>query len=235
MVVVLTWLRGFGAMVKEGAVWAFLAFAGGSVALAALPAVVMAPYFKEAPAAYSCPVVLILLTSLSFLTLCFGFGPSVERRKFLAGFVPSVVLLSYVLTPAWRQAAVELGKPVSHANAEVGAEIAKMVEPNAVVIGERSTRALMGQPIRTATTILSNDDPLPTVKALLARDPNVPLYALADSQHAYNIQHYQKHPEVCTLRVLKKFSMLSFGTGKPSDVYFCRILVPAPPSQTVGK
>jgi len=51
------------------------------------------------------------------------------------------------------------------------------------------------------------------------------LYALADSQHAYNLQHYREHANEYGLRLVKKFKMPSFSTGDPADVFLCEIAV----------
>ena len=114
--------------------------------------------------------------------------------------------------------------PVNHGQRDVGAEVAKALPEGAFVIGERSTQVLMGQPFRTVTT-MPGCNPIPIIEKLVQRDPQVKLYGLLDSQNAYNIQHLQKNKDKYDLRLLKKFSMPSFSSAKPADVYLCKIVV----------
>ena len=103
-------------------------------------------------------------------------------------------------------------------------ELEKVLPKDAVVIGERSNQMLMSLPVRTATTFAANSDPIPVIESILKADPNAKLYALADSQHAYNLQHYREHANEYRLRHMKTFKMPSFGNGSPADVYLCEIL-----------
>lgn len=59
----------------------------------------------------------------------------------------------------------------------------------------------------------------------MAAEPNAKLYALADSQHAYNLRHYREHAEEFGLQLVKTFKMPSFGDGSDADVHLCRIVV----------
>ena len=82
----------------------------------------------------------------------------------------------------------------------------------------------MGQPFRTATT-MPGCNPIPILERLVKRDPQVKLYGLFDSQNAYNIQHLQKNKDKYDLLLLRKFSMPSFVSAKPVDVFFCQVKV----------
>ena len=81
----------------------------------------------------------------------------------------------------------------------------------------------MSLPIRTASTILANSDPIPVIESILKAEPDAKLYALVDSQHAYNLQHYREHANEYRLHHVKTFKMPSFGNGSPADVYLCEI------------
>ena len=110
-----------------------------------------------------------------------------------------------------------------HQHEAAARELAALLPKDAIVIGERSNQMLMSLPIRTATTFAANSDPIPVIESILKSEPDAKLYALADSQHAYNLQHYREHAKDYQLRFIKTFKMPSFGTGAPSDVYLCRI------------
>ena len=134
------------------------------------------------------------------------------------------MLLSYVFIPTWRTAFFELAKSGTHRHAEVAKELESLLPKDAIVIGERSNQMLMSLPIRTATTFAANSDPIPVIESILKAEPNAKLYALADSQHAYNLQHYREHANEYRLRLVKSFKMPSFGNGSPADVHLCEIL-----------
>ena len=109
-----------------------------------------------------------------------------------------------------------------------------MVSENSVVIGERSRQMLMGHPVRTATT-MPGCDPIPIVETLLRKDPSVNLFALADSQNAYNLQHFREHSKEYRLDLLKEYKLPSFASGRPASVYFCRIVPVGPQNAAAGK
>ena len=100
----------------------------------------------------------------------------------------------------------------------------KIVPPDAIVVGERSNQVLMGTSLRTATTMPSSD-PVPVVSAILARDPKAKIYVLADSQHSYILRNFGKNADKYRLDLLKRFKMRSFASGKPVDVFLCRLEV----------
>ena len=170
------------------------------------------------------PVALTFVCGMLFVLTVFGVGNGTFRRRVLAVFVPVFVLLSFAVAPQWRDSVCEMFAPVNHVQRGVGAEVAKTLPEGAFVIGERSTQVLMGQPFRTVTT-MPGCNPIPIVEKLVKRDPQVKLYGLFDSQNAYNIQHLQKNKDRYDLRLLKKFSMPSFASAKPADVFFCQIVV----------
>ena len=93
-----------------------------------------------------------------------------------------------------------------------------------MVVGERSNQMLMSLPIRTATTFPANSDPMPVVRAVRKADPGAKLFALVDTQHAYNLQHYREHADEVQLRLVKTLKMPSFSSGALCDVHLCEIL-----------
>ena len=87
-----------------------------------------------------------------------------------------------------------------HQHEAAARELAALLPKDAIVIGERSNQMLMSLPIRTATTFAANSDPIPVIESILKSEPDAKLYALADSQHAYNLQHYREHAKDYRLR-----------------------------------
>lgn len=216
--------RGWSGLRQDGVAAGLGLFVALSVACAAYPAVHLAPMMRMDAARYLAPMALNLLAG-SVVTLVLFVHPSLARRATtLACLLPAFVLLSFLATPTWRSAAVELVKPATHMHAEVARELQKLVPEDAVVIGERTDQAFLSLPVRTAATFISNSDPTPVIEALWKRDPNLKLFAFADSQHAYNLQHYQEHQKDFQLQLVKTFKMPSFATGKPADVHLCRII-----------
>ena len=55
-------------------------------------------------------------------------------------------------------------------------------------------------------------------------DPGAKLFALVDTQHAYNLQHYREHADEVQLRLVKTLKMPSFSSGALCDVHLCEIL-----------
>jgi hypothetical protein len=89
----------------------------------------------------------------------------------------------------------------------------------------------MGVPIRTATTMHSSD-PVPVVEGILKKDPAADMYVLADSQHAYILQHFMKRTDRYKLDLRKRFKMRSFANGSPADVFLCKLhVLPAGPKK----
>ena len=217
-------VRGFKLKAHEAVAWATAAFVASSVVFAALPAVQLAPHMKKDTGDYLAPLVVSLATSAIFLVAIFGFNKRLPRRAISAFALPLCVIAMYLATPNWRSAFVELIHPGSHLHADAAKELAKLLPKDAIVIGERSNQMLMSLPIRTATTFAANSDPIPVIESILKAEPDAKLYALADSQHAYNLQHYREHDKEYTLQPIKTFKMPSFGTGTPADVYLCKII-----------
>ena len=216
--------RGPKRLGKEGVAAALASAAGASVAFAGLPAVHLSTYFKATQWSYMAPVSLVFVCGMLFVLTVFCVEGGAFRKWLLAAFVPAAVLLSFALSPQWRDSACEMFASAKHVQRDVGKEVAKLLPEGAVVIGERSTQVLMGQPFRTATT-MPGCNPIPIIERLVERDPQVKLYGLLDSQNAYNIQHLQKNKDKYDLRLLRKFSMPSFASTKPADVFFCQIVV----------
>ena len=215
-------LRGFKPQKLSAVAWVIASFVAASVVFAAIPAVQLAPYMKKSASEYFAPLAVSLAVSAVFLVAIFGKRP--PRHAISVFAMPLCVLAMYVATPNWRASFAELLRPGTHYHAQVAAEIAKLVPKDAVVIGERSNQMLMSLPIRTATTFAANSDPIPVIESILKAKPDAKLYALADSHHAYNLQHYREHAKEYALQPVKTFKMPSFGNGAPADVYLCKII-----------
>ena len=203
--------------------WLAAALVAGSVVFAPVPAFQFAPYLKKATSEYLVPMIISLVTVSLFLVVIFDRRGRFPWRPFLACAIPLCLLLSYAFIPTWRTAFFELAKPGTHRHAEMAKELEGLLPKDAIVIGERSNQMLMSLPIRTAATFAANSDPIPVIESILKTEPNAKLYALADSQHAYNLQHYREHANEYRLRHVKTFKMPSFGNGTPADVYLCEI------------
>ena len=216
-------VRGLGALKREGAVWFAAAAVGASVAFAGLPGLHLAYRLRQTQEAWLAPMAVSLAASFVFVAIAFALPASGFRRKAVAAFVPVMVVASFLFVPTWRNAAAQLLSPGRHVQREVASEVARIVPENAVVIGERARQVLMGRPHRTATT-MPGCDPIPIVEKLLSKDPSTPLYALADSQNAYNLQHFREHAADYRLAPLKEFMMPSFVNGAPAKVYLCRVI-----------
>ena len=230
----LSFMRGLAALKREGFAWFLLAAAGSSVAFAGLPGLHLAPYMKQTQDLWFAPMALSMMASFAFLAIVFGLPATGLRRRAFMCFIPTAIALSFVFVPTWRNAIPELLGDKSRQQREAAAEIAGMVPTNSVVIGERSRQMLMGHPIRTATTMPACD-PIPTVETVLRKDPSVNLFALADSQNAYNLQHFREHSKEYRLDLLKEYKLPSFATGRPASVYFCRIVPIGPRKAAVSK
>jgi len=219
----LAYARGITALKREGALWFACAFAVASVALSNLATPTVARFVHLTASDYTAPMYLVLAIGLLWLLIAFAMPSPRYRNLSYVVFVPFAVLASFLFTPSWRSAAAELLQPAKHVQRDVAAQMAKTLPENAVVLGERSTQVLMGQPFKTATT-MPGCDPIPIVRKCLEKDPNMPIYGLLDSQNAYNLQSFQKHATEFRLDLVKKFQLPSFATGKPADVYFCRVV-----------
>ena len=196
----------------------------GSVIMAFVPASELAPYMRKSSDVFLMPAVVSLGVFLVVVVGSYSFPRFFAQKKVWFSLPLLFVLASALLTPLWRQSVVELANLRTHFHRDAAKVIAKIVPENAVVIGERSNQMLMSLPTRTATTFAFNSDPIPVVKALWKREPDTPLYALVDTQHSYNLNHYRENASLCNLQVVHKFKMPSFGTGAPCDVYLCKIL-----------
>lgn len=223
VVLILVYLRGLVHARRNILAWLVAAYFAGSVIFSALPAIQVASHLHQTAAYYFAPMAMALAVSGLLLVLLFGRGNGFLRNQAMAVFVFASIVVCYLVTPNWRQAAVELIRPATHYHEEATKELAKLLPKDAIVIGERSNQMLMALPIRTATTFAANSDPIPVIQSILKKEPLAKLYALADSQHAYNIQHYREHEKEYALRLIKVFKMPSFGSGKLADVYLCKI------------
>ena len=230
--IMLVIMRGPSHARQDGVAWIVSSFFAASAVFAALPAVQLAPYLRQQPALYFAPMSVALVATAILLAFVFGYRGSCPWRRLMTPFFVVSIAACYVTTPNWRQAACELIQPATHHHAAVAKELAALLPPDAIVIGERSNQMLMSLPIRTATTFAANSDPIPVIRSILAKNPSAKLYALADSQHAYNLQHYREHSKEYALQLVKSFKMPSFGTGAMADVHLCKINVlphrPAP-------
>ena len=210
---------------REGWAWAIVLFGIASVAFAAYPGFLLAPRLRVSPDEFFAPMTVGLAAGLLFAYVLFACPQAFAKKWVVLGIPVGTILACYLAVPTWRAAAVELMTPGTHVQAEVAKEVGKLVPHDAILLGERSSQVCMSLPIKTATTFLANSNPLPVIEALRKRDPNVKLYALADTQHAYMLQHFMKNRDKVGLELVKTFKMPSFATGKPADVHLCKIIV----------
>ena len=174
-------------------------------------------------ALYFAPMVLDLVASVLILVSLFGSGGLFLRARTIGSFALVSVATCYFLTSNWRQAACELIRPATHYHDLAAKELVSLLPKDAIVIGERANQMLMSLPIRTATTFPANSDPMPVIRSVRKADPDAKLFALVDTQHAYNLQHYRKHADEVQLRLLKTLRMPSFSSGALCDVHLCEI------------
>ncbi len=219
----IAFMRGFNGFRKAGVVWFVIALIAASTVFAAMPAAVLAPAMKQSSSVYFAPMSMSLVVISLALVFIFGCRSRLPWRRIACIAVPCMVLACYVVTPVWREALFEFLRPGTHIQEKVASELKTLLPKDAIVIGERSNQVVLSLPIRTATTFAANSDPIPVIRSILASEPNAKLYALADSQHAYNLQHYREHAKEYRLHLMKEFKMPSFGNGKPASVYLCRI------------
>ena len=224
-VAAITVMQGFNVSALKLAVWTSASFVAASVVFAAIPAVQLAPYVKMHAGDYFAPMTVSMFVSALFLISAFGFRERLPWRKLLSIAVPLCMLSCYVATPGWRASFRELVRPGTHYHETAARELAALLPKDAIVIGERSNQMLMSLPVRTATTFAANSNPIPVVESILKSEPDAKLYALVDSQHAYNLKHYREHAKEYRLRRIKTFKMPSFSSGALSDVHLAAIEV----------
>lgn len=223
IVATLSFVRGFSHARRYVLAWIVAAFFTASSVFAAIPAIQLAPFLRQSSALAFAPMgVSLTVASLMLVSVFGGLGGSFRNRS-IAAFVFVSMAICYLVTPNWRQSACELFRAPTHHHADAAKELAAILPDDAIVIGERSNQMLLSLPIRTATTFAANSDPIPVIRSILASEPSAKLYALADSEHAYNLQHYREHSSEYLLHPIKVFRMPSFGTGSLTDVYLCKI------------
>ena len=224
-VAVLAIRRGLGGAKREGWAWAIVLFGVASVAFAAYPGFLLAPRLRVASGEFFAPMTVGLAAGLLFAYVLFACPRAFARKGVVLAVPVGTILACYLAVPTWRSAAVELVRPGTHIQDEVAKEVGKLVPHDAILLGERSSQVCMSLPIRTATTFLANSNPIPVIEAIRKREPDVKLYALADTQHAYMLKHFMEDKDKVRLELVKTFKMPSFATGKPADVHLCRINV----------
>ena len=222
---VAAFMRGFRLSRPQMVAWPFVAAVAASVVFAAFPAAQFAPHIRQMASQYLAPLTVSMVISALFLVAVLGVKERVPWRSALACALPLVILACYLGTPNWRRGFGELLRKGTHHHQAAAKELAALLPKDAIVIGERSNQMLMSLPIRTASTFAAISDPIPVIESILKAEPNAKLYALADSQNAYNLKHYREHADKYRLRLLRTFKMPSFASGDPSDVYLCAIEV----------
>ena len=221
--VVLAFSRGLRAARIQAPVWLALGFCAASVAFTGIPGFKLSFFLKQPEAEWLAPMAVSAIASALFLAIAFGLPATLFRRRAFLCFVPAAVLLALVAVPSWRTGAVELLTTKSCVQREAAEEIAALIPEEAVVIGERSRQILMAKPQRTATT-MPGCDPIPIVRKVFAADPEAKVFALADSQNAYNLQHFREHAREYRLDLVREFKLPSFANGQPASVYLCRVV-----------
>ncbi len=194
----------------------------GSVAFALLPAVRLAPAMRLSADTYLMPLLASVAVGAILIVACSVY-PRLTGMAWCA--IPlAVIVTGYLAIPAWRTAAAELLAPATHCHREAAQELAKLLPSDAIVLGERANQMLMSVPVKTASTILANSDGTITAEEILKAKPDAKLYLLADTQHAYNLQNFDKQKDRFALQPVAQFKMPSFASGKPADVYLCKIM-----------
>jgi hypothetical protein len=221
--VVLACSRGLRIARIQVPVWLALGFCAASVAFTGIPGVKLSFFLKQSEAEWLAPMAVSAIASALFLALAFGLPATRFRRRAFLCFVPAAALLALVTVPSWRAGAVELLTTRSRIQREAAEDIAALIPEEAIVIGERSRQILMAKPQRTATT-MPGCDPIPIVKKAFAADHEAKIFALADSQNAYNLQHFREHAREYRLDLVREFKLPSFANGQPASVYLCRVV-----------
>ncbi len=221
----LAFFRGFKIKPMEFIVWVAVAFISASVAFAPFPAAQLAPYIKKSSCEYFSPMLLAMVVSTLFMVAALGFRKSLPWRRIVVFSLPVAILSCYLVTSNWRDSFCELLRPGRKYHENAAKILSSLIPQDAIVIGERSNQMLMSLPIRTATTFASNSNPVPVIEAILKANPDAKLYALVDSQHSYNLQHYREHADKYRLRHITTVKMPSFGNGSPADVHLASIEV----------
>ena len=221
--VVLAFSRGLRAVLKEVAIWLALGFCAASVAFTGVPGVKLSFFLKQSETEWLAPMAVSTIAAAVFMAIAFGLPATAFRRRVFLFFAPASVLLALVVIPSWRSGAVELLTTRPRIQREAAEEIASLLPEESIVIGERSRQVLMAKPQRTATT-MPGCDPIPIVKKAFTADPEAKVFALADSQNAYNLQHFREHAREYRLDLVREFKMPSFANGQPASVYLCRIV-----------
>lgn len=220
--VVLAFLRGMRAARREGAAWIVLGFCAASVAFSGLPGLRLSFHLKQSGGAWLAPMAVSAAAAAAFMAIAFGLPATRFRRMAFLWLAPCAAAIALAVVPAWRGGATELLSTRPRLQREAADEIAALLPDDAVVIGERSRQILMSKPFRTATT-MPGCDPIPIVRRLFEANKEANVFALADSQNAYNLQHFRKHSSEYSLDLVKEFKMPSFANGSPASVYLCRI------------
>ena len=217
--------RGLAGLKRESWAWAIVLFGIASVVFAAYPGYLLASRLHVASGEFFAPMAVGLAAGLLFAYVLFAYPQAFANKRIVLAVPVGTILACYLAVPTWRSAAVELVRPGTHVQDEVAKEVGKLVPHDAILLGERSSQVCMSLPIRTATTFLANSDPIPVIEALRKREPDVKLYALADSQHSYMLKHFMENKDKVRLDLVKTFKMPSFANGKPVDVHLCKINV----------
>lgn len=221
----ISFIRGLKIKPIELVAWGAVAFISASVTFAPFPAAQLAPYIKKSSSEYFSPMMLTMIVSSLFLVLALGFKKSLQWKSIVAISVPVAILACYLATPNWRNSFCELIRPGTQYHEKAAKTLSALIPNDAIVIGERSNQMLMSLPIRTATTFASNSNPMPVIEEILKANPDAKLYALIDSQHSYNLQHYREHMNKYRLHHITTIKMPSFGNGTEADVYLTSIEV----------
>ncbi len=206
----------------------FVSIICASVCFAQFPAVLVAPLMQQPQSKYLVNMMFCIIGGTAFILFATGAVKCLTTSRIWFVIPVCGVVLSMIFNPAWQNAATELLRAGTHYHQKAAVVLKKILPPNAIVIGERSNQMLMSLPIRSATTFPTNSDPIPIIEKLAKKRPDVPLFALIDSQHSYCVQHYEKNKDRYVLIPVHKFRMPSFGTGKLSDVHLCFIKIVKP-------
>ena len=132
----------------------------------------------------------------------------------------ALLLFGTAANPRWRKGVVELTER-GHLHKKAVADLAKIVPDNAVVFGERAPQLFLSLKARVAP--VPNGDPVPMVLNVHKQYPDLPLFALLDSEHNYHFTHYDKNKDKIDLQVLHTLVLPSFNNGLPANVLLVKL------------
>jgi len=195
-----------------------------SVCYAQLPAVLLAPYIQQRSEMFSGNLRVCLGASVLFILMVWCLPKRMSSVRVWSLILPAALVACALSSPTWLDGYGELLTRTQY-HKKAAETLARVWPKDAIVLGERSNQVLMSTPIRTACTFPTNSDPIPIVKQVLEKEPTAKMYALIDTEQAYNLQHYQENKDWIALVPITKVKLPSFATGHLIDVHLAEIRI----------